>query len=99
MVQPLRLRRATRLCLTRLDRKARDADLRVRCRVLLKVHAGQSPNRAAREIGCHSATAYRIVARFRVRVEDHEAVEDPLGNAATGRGLSVADGAPTAAMG
>ena len=69
MVQPLRLRRATRLWLTRLDRKARDADLRVRCRVLLKVHAGQSPNRAAREIGCHSATAYRIVARFRVREE------------------------------
>lgn len=31
--------------LARLDRKARDADLRVRCRVLLKVHAGQSPHR------------------------------------------------------
>ncbi len=64
MQQPLRLRRATRLWLTRLDRKARDADLRVRCRVLLKVHAGQSPHRAAREIGCHPATACRIVARF-----------------------------------
>ena len=51
MVQQLRLRRATRLWLTRLDRKARDADLRVRCRVLLKLHAGQSPHRAAREIG------------------------------------------------
>ena len=32
MAQPLRLRRATRRWLTRLDRKARDADLRVRCR-------------------------------------------------------------------
>ena len=64
MVQPLRLCRATRRWLTRLDRKARDADLRVRCRVLLKVHAGQSPHRAAREIGCHPATACRIVARF-----------------------------------
>jgi len=42
MVQQLRLRRATRLWLTRLDRKARDADLRVRCRVLLKLHAGQA---------------------------------------------------------
>ena len=63
MVQPLRLCRATRLWLTWLDRKARDADLRVRCRVL-KVHAGQSPHRAAREIGCHPATACRIVARF-----------------------------------
>lgn len=69
MVQPLRLRRATRLWLTRLDRKARDADLRVRCRVLLKVHAGQSPHHAAREIGCHPGTACRIVARFRARGE------------------------------
>ncbi len=69
MLQPLRLRRATRLWLTRLDRKARDADLRVRCRVLLKVHAGQSPHRAAREIGCHAATACRIVARFVARGE------------------------------
>ena len=69
MVQPLRLRRATRLWLTRLDRKARDADLRVRCRVLLKIHAGQSPHRAAREIGCAPWTAYRIVARFRAKGE------------------------------
>ena len=65
MLQPLRLRRATRLWLARLDRKARDADLRVRCRVLLKVHAGKSPLAAAREIACAPWTAYRIVARFR----------------------------------
>ena len=65
MPQPFRLSRATRMWLTRLDRKTRDADLRVRCRVLLKVHAGQSPYHAAHEIGCHPATAYRIVARFR----------------------------------
>ena len=64
MVQRLRLRRATRLWLTRLDRKARDADLRVRCRVLLKVHAGKSPHAAAREIGCAPWTACRIVAQF-----------------------------------
>jgi transposase len=69
MVQPLRLRRATRLWLARLDRKARDADLRVRCRVLLKVHAGLSAHRAAREIGCHPATACRIVARFAAQGE------------------------------
>jgi hypothetical protein len=37
--------------------------------VLLKVHAGQSPHRAAREIGCHPATACRIVARFVARGE------------------------------
>jgi len=64
MVQPLQLRRATRRWLARLDRKARDADLRVRCRVLLKVHAGKSPHAAAREIACAPWTAYRIVARF-----------------------------------
>src|SRR5213593_3393264 len=69
MFQKLSLRRATRLWLKRLDRKARDADLRVRCRVLLKVHAGQRPHRAVREIGCHPATACRIVARFIVRGE------------------------------
>ena len=65
MVQPLRLSRATRKWLGRLDRKTRDADLRLRCRVLLKVHAGQNPHHAAHEIGCHPATAHRIVARFR----------------------------------
>jgi len=43
MVPPLRLRRAARLWLARLDRKARNADLGVRCRGLLKVHAGKSP--------------------------------------------------------
>jgi len=64
MVQALRLRRATRLWLARLKRKARDADLRDRCRVLLKVHAGKSPHAAAREIGCAPWTACRIVARF-----------------------------------
>jgi transposase len=64
MLQPLRLRRATRLWLARLDRKARDADLRVRCRVLLKVHAGKCPHAAAREIACAPWTACRIVARF-----------------------------------
>ena len=69
MVHPLLLRRATRLWLTRIDRKARNADLRVRCRVLLKVHAGQSPHHAAREIGCHPSTACRIVARFMTRGE------------------------------
>ena len=65
MVQPLRLRRAARLWLAQLDRKSRDADLRVRCRVLLKVHTGNSPHTAAREIGCALWTACGIVARFR----------------------------------
>ena len=60
----LRLRRPTRLWLRRLDRKTRDAELRVRCRVLLKVASGLSRNAAAREVGCVPSTAVRIVARF-----------------------------------
>lgn len=65
----LRLKRATRLWLKRLDRKTRDAELRVRCRVLLKVAAGKSRNAAAREVGCVPSTAVRIVARFESRGE------------------------------
>ena len=61
----LHLGRATRKWLVRIDRKTRDADLRVRCRVLLKVHQGTSPHAAARELGCAPSTAWRIVARFR----------------------------------
>lgn len=64
MVPRLHLRRATRRWLVRIDRKVRDADLRIRCRVLLKVHRGLTPHAAARELGCAIATAYRIVARF-----------------------------------
>jgi len=69
MVSVLRLPRATRLWLRRLDRKARDADLRVRCRVLLKVREGKSLRAAAREIACAPSTALRIVARFQARGE------------------------------
>lgn len=69
MVTVLRLPRPTRLWLRRLDRKARDADLRVRCRVLLKVREGKSLRAAAREIACAPSTALRIVARFQARGE------------------------------
>lgn len=69
MVSVLRLPRATRLWLRRLDRKVRDADLRVRCRVLLKVREGMSLRAAAREIACAPSTACRIVARFQARGE------------------------------
>ena len=65
----LRLRRATRLWLRRVDRKTRDAEVRVRCRVLLKVAAGLSRHAAARAIGCAPATAWRIVARFEAQGE------------------------------
>ena len=38
----IRLDRPMRRRLVRLDRKTRDADLRIRCRVLLKVAEGRS---------------------------------------------------------
>jgi len=60
----LRLPRSSRRRLQRLDRKTRDANLRVRCRVILKVDQGLSARAAAREIGCVPSTAARIVARF-----------------------------------
>jgi len=59
-----RLSRSARRRLQRLDRKTRDADLRVRCRVILKVSQGLSGRAAAREVGCVPSTAARIVARF-----------------------------------
>jgi len=59
-----RLSRAARRRLQRLDHKTRDADLRIRCRVILKVDQGLSGRAAAREVGCVPSTAARIVARF-----------------------------------
>jgi len=50
--------------LQRLDRKTRDADIRVRCRVILKVHQGMSRHAAALAVGCAPSTAWRIVDRF-----------------------------------
>lgn len=61
----LSLARPTRRRLVRLDRKAKDADLRIRCRVVLKVAEGMSCAAAARALNCASSTAARIVARFR----------------------------------
>src|SRR5438093_2245308 len=69
LTMTLRLRRATRLWLRRVDRKSRDAEVRVRCRVLLKVAAGKTRNAAAREVGCVPSTAVRIVARFEAQGE------------------------------
>ena len=65
MVAGLRLDRPTRRWLVWIDRKTRDADLRIRSRVLLKVHAGASPHAAARALGCAPSTAWRMVARFK----------------------------------
>jgi transposase len=65
MAVSLSLVRPTRRRLLRLDRKTRDADLRIRCRVVLKVAEGVSCRAAARALGCAPSTAARIVARFR----------------------------------
>ena len=65
MPAQLSLARPTRRRLVRLDRDTRDADLRIRCRVVLKVTEGMSCTAAARALGCAPSTAARIVARFR----------------------------------
>jgi transposase len=65
MAGQLSLARPTRRRLVRLDRKTRDADLRIRCRVVLRVAEGASCRAAARALGCAFSTAARIVARFR----------------------------------
>ena len=65
MAVQLSLARPTRRRLGRLDRATRDADLRIRCRVVLKVAEGMSCREAAHGLGCASSTAARIVARFR----------------------------------
>lgn len=51
--------------LVRLDRNPRDADLRIRCRIVLRVDEGTSSRAAARAPGCAPSMAARIVARFR----------------------------------
>lgn len=58
--------RSLRRRIQKLDRKTRDADLRVRCRVLLKVDQGMNRNAAAREVGCVPSTAWCIVRRFQL---------------------------------
>ena len=64
MCERLRLPRPERLFVRRLDRKTRDADLRIRCRILLKVHQGLTPHAAALEVGCVPSTAWRVARRF-----------------------------------
>jgi transposase len=65
----LQLSRPARRRIQKLDRRKPNADLRVRCRVVLKVAAGLSCNAAAREVGCVPSTAVRIVARFQAEGE------------------------------
>ena len=69
MCLKFRLARPARLWLRRLSRKTRDAGVRVRCGVLLKVHGGMSAAAAARALDCAPSTAARMVARYRRRGE------------------------------
>jgi transposase len=61
----LRLGRTARRRIQRLDRTTRNADLRVRCRILLKVNQGETRHAAALQVGCAPSTAWLIVNRFR----------------------------------
>lgn len=74
----LKLPRAARRRLEKLDRKRPDADVRVRIRVVLKVAAGCSCSAAARAVGCVPSTAVRTVARYLREGEaglvDHRAI-------------------------
>jgi len=69
MCRGFRLARSARLWLRRLGRKTRDAGVRVRCSVLLKVHSGMSCAAAARALDCAPSSAARMVARYRRRGE------------------------------
>jgi hypothetical protein len=64
MCLSLTLPRQTRRGLATLARNTRDADLRVRARILLRIHEGKSGNRGAKEFGCAPSTTSRIAARF-----------------------------------
>jgi transposase len=59
------LRGPKRRRLESLSRRTKDANLLVRCRVVLEVAAGVSRRQAAREIGCVPSTAWSIVTRYR----------------------------------
>jgi len=63
------LDRGTRRRVKKLDRRTRDAHVRIRCRVILKVSRGVSRLAAARDLGCAPSTAWWIVERFRSRGE------------------------------
>ena len=69
MCHGFRLARPARLWLRRLARKTREAGVRVRCSVLLKVHSGMSCAAAARALDCAPSSAARMVARYRRRGE------------------------------
>lgn len=64
MAPSIQIDRPTRRRVQKLDRRTRDADLRIRCRVILKVAEGMSRHAAAVDVGCAPSTAWWIVDRF-----------------------------------
>jgi transposase len=65
----LRLGRPVRRRILRLGHRTRNADLRVRCRVILRVSEGLTRHAAARQVGCAPSTAWLIVDRFQAHGE------------------------------
>jgi transposase len=65
----LRLDRPARRRVHKLDRQTTDPNLRIRCRVLLKVADGLSHHAAARHVGCAPSTAWWIIERFHLQGE------------------------------
>jgi len=65
----LRLGRPARRRILRLARRTRNADLRVRCHVILRVSQGVTRHAAARQLGCAPSTAWFMVERFQTRGE------------------------------
>lgn len=59
-----RLPRPVRRRIIRLDRKTRNSDLRIRCRLVLKMDGGLSARAAALEVGCAPSTAWRVRRRL-----------------------------------
>ena len=63
-MEAVALHRPERRRLESLSLRTKDANLLVRCRVVLKVAAGASCRQAAREIGCVPSTACGIITRY-----------------------------------
>ena len=61
----LKLNHRARRLVRWLSQSTQDADMRIRCRILLKIDEGMSGNTAALQLGCAPSTTSRTVARFR----------------------------------
>ncbi len=64
-----RLSRPIRRRIIRASQKTRNADFRIRCRLVLKMAEGLSAHAAAMALGCAPSTAWRVALRFRAEGE------------------------------